>query len=373
MRTLWQSVLSLILIVFLATKTFGQKQDLINIAVMDLESRGGLSEAETGTLTDRLRSLLVRTNAFNVVDRGLMDEVLKEQGFQMSGCTSTDCAVEAGKILGVEQMVSGNIGRIGRLYTVDIVLIDVETSKIIKSLTRDYSGEIEGLVGLMKSIADELAGASVTPTPPPVKSGFNIKTNPEGVEVFVDNVYLGKTPAVFDNLQPGEHRLKLQKKGYKTIEGKITVQEGKIKPFNTNLKKLYVLNITTTPTEATVYINGKSVGKTPYRAEFPENSRLEITIKKTNYEPFEQTLVMTDDETITARMDFTDAYKQALVRQSKEDKSKPGLKGTEKSSLTWLWIGGGAVAAIIIYYSLQKGEESTQPVTATFPGPPGRP
>ncbi len=74
-----------------------------NIAVIDLDSRGGLSKSEVGTLTDRLRSMLVRTHAYTVVDRGLMEDVLSEQGFQMSDCTSTDCAVEAGKIMGVEQ------------------------------------------------------------------------------------------------------------------------------------------------------------------------------------------------------------------------------------------------------------------------------
>ena len=153
-----------------------------NIAVIDLSSRGGLSKAEIGTLTDRLRSVLVRTNAFTVIDRGLMEDILSEQGFQMSGCTSTDCAVEAGKILGVEQMLSGTLGKLGRLYTIDIILLDVATSQIIKSLTRDYSGEIEGLIGQIKSIADELAGAQSPERPSytrsAVKSGLDLKTNP---------------------------------------------------------------------------------------------------------------------------------------------------------------------------------------------------
>ena len=118
-----------ILFLMMTTGRAEQATKKINIAVIDLESRGGLTPSEVGSLTDRLRSVLVRTSAFNVVDRGAMEDILKEQGFQMSGCTSTDCAVEAGKILGVEQMVSGTIGRIGKLYTIDVVMIDVSTSK----------------------------------------------------------------------------------------------------------------------------------------------------------------------------------------------------------------------------------------------------
>jgi hypothetical protein len=149
---------SILILLSSITSTISQEvQERKNIAVIDMESRGGLSLAEMGILTDRLRSTLVNTQVFNVLDRGLMDDILREQGFQMSGCTSTECAVEAGKILGVEEMVTGTIGLIGKLYTIDIILIDVETSKIIKSLTRDYSGAIEGLVAEMTSIANGLA------------------------------------------------------------------------------------------------------------------------------------------------------------------------------------------------------------------------
>ena len=44
--------------------------------------------------------------------------MLKEQGFQQSGCVSSECAVEAGKLLGVDQIVTGSIGKIGSYYTV---------------------------------------------------------------------------------------------------------------------------------------------------------------------------------------------------------------------------------------------------------------
>jgi len=72
-----------------------------------------------------------------------MDEILTEQGFQQSGCTTTECAVEVGKMLNVQKMVSGTIGKLGRTWTMDIALIDVETSHIEKSFFQDYKGEID--------------------------------------------------------------------------------------------------------------------------------------------------------------------------------------------------------------------------------------
>jgi curli biogenesis system outer membrane secretion channel CsgG len=108
----------------------------------------------------------VKTDVFNVVERGKMDQILKEQGFQQTGCTTTECAVEIGKMLNVQQMVTGAIGKIGAMYTIDISMIDVGSGRITQSLTRDYRGEIEGLVGLLQPIANQLAGLKVAEPPP---------------------------------------------------------------------------------------------------------------------------------------------------------------------------------------------------------------
>ena len=59
-----------------------------------------------------------------------MVEILKEQGFQQTGCVSNECVVEIGALLGVQQMISGSIGRVGETYTIDIELISVQTGEI---------------------------------------------------------------------------------------------------------------------------------------------------------------------------------------------------------------------------------------------------
>ena len=57
----------------------------ITIAVLDFEGQG-VSQSETRTLTDRLRDEIFNTGIYVVLERGKMDEVLKEQGFQQTGC-----------------------------------------------------------------------------------------------------------------------------------------------------------------------------------------------------------------------------------------------------------------------------------------------
>jgi curli biogenesis system outer membrane secretion channel CsgG len=137
------------IILYLIAQTFllfSQDNSKMKIAILDFNSTGGISLEESITLTNRLRSMLVKTNALIVLERGKMEEILSEQGFQQTGCTSTECAIEVGKLLNVQKMVSGSIGKLGKTYTIDLSLIDVKTAQIEKSFVRDYKGEIDGLL-----------------------------------------------------------------------------------------------------------------------------------------------------------------------------------------------------------------------------------
>jgi len=132
------------------------------IAIIDLEGRG-ISALEAQTLTDRMRSELVSTGAVTIVERGQMAEILDEQGFQQTGCVSSECAVEVGKLLGVSQMATGSIGKIGSSYTIDVRMFAVEDGAIVRSVNRTYSGPIDGLITEIEMISWELIGV----TPPP--------------------------------------------------------------------------------------------------------------------------------------------------------------------------------------------------------------
>ena len=124
------AITSLLLILFVYS--FSYPQEKASIAVLELEA-GGISAYEAQVLSNRLRTELFKTDKFTVLERDKMDEILIEQGFQLSACTSNECAVEVGKLIGVEKMVAGNIAKIDNLFTIDIRLIDVETGKVLKT------------------------------------------------------------------------------------------------------------------------------------------------------------------------------------------------------------------------------------------------
>ena len=140
------------------TVVYAQKASNNTVAILNMESRGGVSPNEAATLTDRLRTELVNLNVYTVLERGQMNSILDEQGFNISGCTSSECAVEAGRLLGVQQMIAGDVGKVGKVLTIDIRVFDVETGKILKAFQFDHEGDVSELLLLMKRIARSIAG-----------------------------------------------------------------------------------------------------------------------------------------------------------------------------------------------------------------------
>lgn len=112
-----------------------------NIAVFELEKRGGLNENEVKMIADRISGELFAFDTFRVVERTQIDDILREQGFQQSGaCTDQQCLVEVGQLLAVHKMVGGSIGKIEDLYTVTLKFVDVASGEILAQRTGDYRG-----------------------------------------------------------------------------------------------------------------------------------------------------------------------------------------------------------------------------------------
>ena len=120
----------------------------ITIAVFDFENNG-LETNEVKQLSTRLESELVKLGDFKVVERTKIDEVLKEQKLQMSGCVE-ECLIDVGEILGANQIILGSIGKIGGLYTLSAKLVDVESGELL--MASDFDAE-DGLSELLQILS----------------------------------------------------------------------------------------------------------------------------------------------------------------------------------------------------------------------------
>ena len=147
--------LSLILFVI---PLFGQQ----TLGVIDFKGKG-VSKTEASALTDRFASELFKLNIYTLVERDRIGEILTEQGFQQSGCTTSECAVELGKMLGTELIITGAISKVGNVFSVASRIVNVESGKIEKMSDYDYQGEIgQLLIGGMENAVKKLVEVEVS-------------------------------------------------------------------------------------------------------------------------------------------------------------------------------------------------------------------
>ena len=143
-------------IVLMVGVCFGQQQ---NIAVFDF-SNNGLSVNEVRTLTDRLRTELVLTKKFKVVERSKIEEILKEQDFQLSGCVD-ECLIEVGKLVGATSVIVGSVGKVGQTFTISARIVDASSGEIEKAISYDSKYTIDELLTKgMNEVATKLYGKS---------------------------------------------------------------------------------------------------------------------------------------------------------------------------------------------------------------------
>ncbi len=127
------------------------------VAILDFDGQN-VSAAEVQTLSERMRTEIGNTNAVRLIERKAVEKIMEEQGFQQTGCTSDECAAEVGQLLGVQFMVSGTIGRMGKAYTIDCKMFSVETGETVRTKSATHDGDISGLLTEMQILAWEITG-----------------------------------------------------------------------------------------------------------------------------------------------------------------------------------------------------------------------
>jgi TolB-like protein len=170
-----------LLLAIISTLSAQQK----NIAVIQFDAEN-ISKAEARILSDRLNTELFNTGKYIVIERSQIDEVIKEQGFQQSGCVTSECAVEVGKMLGVDAMVSGSIGKIGSFFTISARMVDVQTGKTLNTVSKDVSGSIDIL--LTKTMA-EIAYQFSTSSEQRPKSDMRSSYPSQDDELYINKEY----------------------------------------------------------------------------------------------------------------------------------------------------------------------------------------
>lgn len=103
-------------------------QDKPRVAVLDFDGHD-----DATVLSDAVRSELLKSDAYTIISRSDMGKIIMEQEFQLSGIVDEETSVELGKLLGAQQLVIGNIKKVGINYFLTVKMVDIETGVVTAS------------------------------------------------------------------------------------------------------------------------------------------------------------------------------------------------------------------------------------------------
>lgn len=126
------------------------------IAIGDFNFNG-IMQSEVDIIKDMISSSLQNTGKYRLIERGQIDQILNEQGLENSGvCDNTECAIELGKILSIDEILIGSVGRLGRSIVISIKIVNIETSEVILNEKKQYKGEIDDIGQYIDEIVSEI-------------------------------------------------------------------------------------------------------------------------------------------------------------------------------------------------------------------------
>lgn len=177
-------------------------------------------------------------------------------------------------------------------------------------------GRFEELLASIRSIRTS-AGGETTATsneqpPPPSKVRLAVRVDPPGAEVWVDGKNKGLAPLDAFEVAPGSLEVRAQKAGYALFDTMLVLAPEEAEDLAIALERVVFppalghLRVRSEPDSATVLLNGKRIGETPYEAPVGVGT-YQVVVQREGYEP--------DSAEVDVREGETAALERALVRR----------------------------------------------------------
>jgi TolB-like protein len=116
------TIMLLMIIMILPVHGHAEKDRL---AVMDFRA-DGLSQCSAQRISELIRTEIINTGVYTVIERNQMDMVLKEQGIQQTGALSDEYAIKVGELLSAQKILIGTAMKLGSSIIISGRIVDIE-------------------------------------------------------------------------------------------------------------------------------------------------------------------------------------------------------------------------------------------------------
>jgi TolB-like protein len=145
-------------LVFAVSAVLAFGQDVLVLA--PLQNDGEIEDVQIKTLTRLLENALQRTQRFEIIDRGAVEDILKEHGFQLSDLADARKTVELGKLLNANYLVRPSVMPLAGDLFLESRIVDVNTARMLNSAEVRIKYDLSDAYEKLGDFAATLAGAA---------------------------------------------------------------------------------------------------------------------------------------------------------------------------------------------------------------------
>ena len=143
---------------FQAGLVFGQETEIVTVAVMDFRNINQNPELQylAKGIPESILTLLGREGEVHIVERSQLDAALDEMRLGMSGIVDEQTAIEIGKAVQADAVISGGFMQVGNQIRIYARLFKVATSEVIAA--EQIQGSSDEIFSLMDRTAAAMWG-----------------------------------------------------------------------------------------------------------------------------------------------------------------------------------------------------------------------
>ena len=136
------------------------------IVVWRIEAKTGVALEDVESLSGYLDAEVEKVSGMEVVSQADIETVLRgEETRQRCGASDTSCMAEIGNALGVPEAVSGDLGRVGDVWILNLRRVNLKDVGVLKRVSRQTKGQsLTSMVEALSGAVAELFGKEYTPT-----------------------------------------------------------------------------------------------------------------------------------------------------------------------------------------------------------------
>ena len=139
------------------------------IMVWKLELKSGVTKEDIDSISGYITAQVERFSGKRAVSDADIHTILKgEETKQRCGTDGTSCIAEIGSALGVPEAVSGDLGRMGDYWILNLRRINVRNAEVMGRVGKQIRGDVNALIEALPGAVAELFGKEAPPVVAPV-------------------------------------------------------------------------------------------------------------------------------------------------------------------------------------------------------------